>query len=197
MKKIIFILIVFLLSIILYSCNTCHNPQYEAIPTELLSYVGMFQPGNWWTYKNLRGTKSDSIYVTDYNDSKTGSKWNKDECGYTEVRTFNIHHNYLFPYGNSAAASIQCANSTGQGTNGSCFTFECYNSIHETYCGNTNSFSPDSLYNKFTIDSTSYNNVMILFNCVSGCTKVIIQKNLGIVIYTTPMDTFKLIKYNI
>src|SRR5258705_9442224 len=56
------------------------------------SYFGVYKPGNWWIYKNRAGTRTDSIFISDYSETiiriRTG-------CEEDHLRKYILNNTYL------------------------------------------------------------------------------------------------------
>jgi hypothetical protein len=94
MKKIIILLIIFIETQI--GCNPCPSDTLNItpLPTKVLEYFNVFQPGNYWVYENQTGTKRDTVRVTANKISQIFRSY--DGCLADETRVINFTPSFIF-----------------------------------------------------------------------------------------------------
>jgi hypothetical protein len=181
------------------SCGKCKDKDMDSFgyTPQMESYFGVYKNGNWWVYKNQDSTKTDSIYVTDFNEEQLEDR---TVCVKYPHRKFNVHSAFL----NDSFTVFNCEYN-GDGT---C----CGNYIDCGYLGarvnKDNSIRPigisqsvqDFFYDTLSVNNKLYRNVIYFITPYSTTSKKIKtynSPNIGIIKYINTLDTFVLRKYHL
>lgn len=167
------------------SCWKCTDKKVKKLSfsDEFKSYTDMFVPNNWWVYKSTDGTKTDSIYISNWRDSVYNDRTNL--CKDVPIITFNLHSDFLID--SSIKYSIIAKYYSRD---------EVFNII--STIGNPKGFIIDNvIITQDRLISYNRNNVVAegLFFLGNNNNTIVLGKDIGILFYTSGSDTFFLDKY--
>lgn len=176
------------------SCRKCKDIDYCPPPATAKEYFGAYTDGAFWIYFNQDSTKTDSVYITDYEVKR--EKERLSECIKWDTKTFLLRGEYLshIPIEAEIGNGGYCDKATLlfriTTTSGICLELDDEN----TGFGNCGGNKEIELIKEFTLTKEAnikYKNVIICDN------KFWLAPKKGIIKYITPnnIDTFHLHKY--
>ncbi|MBY0477429.1 MAG: hypothetical protein K2Q24_07260 [Chitinophagaceae bacterium] len=198
---------IFLLISVFAIYNSCRKPclspdnvQIENSP--VMVYFNSFKPGNWWVYQNNTGTKTDSIYIKDFQASISHRFKN---CVSDSSRIFKLIEKE-FRRRNSGDTTVVLINSTQ--FDEIQFILQTFYSLQGTI-NNSAVYSfpdndkykndPDKFIDSVILNNTVYKDVLVLNGPYPD--KYFFAKNIGLVGWHAhniiPFATYNLIKYKI
>ena len=176
-------------------CSSVDETPFGYLPP-MENYFGMYKPGNWWLYKNQDSTKTDSIFLEEFTEELGRDKF---ECTTFPTRTFKLHSQYLI----KGTTTINGTYANNQSCCSNYFYLMCgaqMNSNFDTYPKSCYSNLPETFLNKFSFNSTTYNNVIFYETPLSTSNdtfKTFMAPNIGMLKYINGLDTFSLKTYHI
>lgn len=84
--------ILFLILTVFSSCGDCDDPEFIDYQEYIENYFEVYKQGSYFLYLNRDGTKSDSIYISEYGE---GTRIDKVLCVETPYRVFTLNSDYL------------------------------------------------------------------------------------------------------
>ncbi len=187
----LFILTTFVI-LLLQSCFKCNDNirKKYGFSDEFKAYTAMYKPGNWWVYKNLDGTKQDSIYVTDYKDSLVIYK---EPCQSFPIVKFNLHSDFFLDTF-VKASFIHSEFLNGYGLEVMELFIEGQQKAETTLNFSAKDAQIQSLVEKeYLFNGFRY--LGYVQNTPEELRKGLFIENIGLVIYATANDTFVLDRY--
>lgn len=194
----LFLFLIFSGVIFCTSCNECRgNIEHYDFPEEMEQYFGVFRPGNYWVYYNQDSTKKDSFYISDFEES-TGRLLDKDECVSWDQREFTLHTTYLNRESKVFyQTNINCCEWIFESDNYLFRIFYSNGTFSRYYAG----ISFTEKIESFTINNEIYKNVLFqksqFEDVVNNPVSLYIAPNIGVIKFTTNIDTFTLSKYRL
>lgn len=180
-----------LLLFLVYSCRPCNDKTMKRLyfSETFMEYTDMFVPGNWWVYTNSDGTKSDSMYVTNWKDSVFYNKTNL--CRAEPIVTFNLNSCYLLDTICDNYAFLSSLNSTNQSGTEGINIWNIYSSA-----GGGMVMRSGKVMESSKVDF-NINNILIegVYTETSKKETIVWGKKIGILFYTHNSDTFFLKNY--
>jgi len=156
------------------------------------TYFSVYKNNNWWVYKNQDSTKTDSVYISDYNEQIL--KTEKEVCTEHIEKKFNLHSTYYyhaFGYLTTNLVEGLYSNTTDGRTN----SFSCGFHAQMTIGVNTlPTNSSGNLYDSLIVANKKYFKVIYLEDYPI---KTFHAPNVGMIKYVYQTDTFTLRKYHI
>lgn len=195
MKNFIFIIAIAFFYVF-NGCYKCKNIEYCPLPASALEYFGAYTEGAYWIYFNHDSTKTDSVYITDFEMKREG--YNTGPCMEWDAKTFLLQSEFL------SHKTIEAKTTIGDDCDKSHTTFL----IRESYrvciandkemvlldgCGTTQDIKLIETYHLDNGTNKSYNNVI---QCDS---RFWFAPEVGLIKYLSydNIDTFYLNQYKV
>ncbi|MEX0813773.1 MAG: hypothetical protein WD048_16265 [Chitinophagales bacterium] len=181
--------------------------EHYTFPDEMEKYFGVFQPDNYWIYYNQDSSKKDSIYISDFEENIRSSNI-KPDCVSWDEKDFVLHSDHLVPNykAHEVEYTFNCCNrwKINVGMSGS--TPMPFQVGWQSISNNNFGYNSDSLDSLFIINSKEINNTVYvevlsytaqrpLPNFFEGT--ILFAPNIGIIQFSSDMDTFKISKHNL
>jgi hypothetical protein len=156
------------------------------------TYFSVYNNDNWWIYKNQDSTKTDSVFVTDFNQQIVRTE--KEICTEHIEKKFNLHSTYYyhaFGYLTSNLVNGLYTNTTDGHTDDISCGFHAHMSNGvDALPTNSNGI----LYDSLLVGNRKYFKVIYLEDYPI---KTFHAPNVGMLKYIYQTDTFTLRKYHL